>query len=692
MPSVRKAALALLLSASAATAVAQHITLPNGIVTGADTAVPAPVKPVSLDVSAIDKTADPCNDFYAYACGNWTKSHPIPADKPAYGSFTQLSDYNRYSLYQLLEQAANHPTTPLQTKYGNYYAACMNEPLEDKLGTEPIKPTLAQVDALSDKAKLATLVGQLEAQRGYGFFYGFGAEEDQKNSTVRIATLNQGGLSLPDRDYYLQDDERSKTIRAKYHDIVMQMFTLLGDTPDKAKTEADAVLRVETALAKGSMDRTAMRDPDNVYHVETVSQLESSSPDYHWADFFAALHTPDFQKLNVAQPEFFTAMNQVIADTSIPDLKSYLTLHVVEAQAPRLSKPFRDLAFSLQQTLMGTPKQQDLWKRCTIATDSALGEAVGQEWVNKYFPASSKAQMNDLIHALEVALGNDIDHLEWMTPSTRVEARKKLAAFRQKIGYPETWRDYSTLTISRDDAVGNAERNSVFEDRRDLNKIGKPVDEKEWGMTPPTVNAYYNPAQNDINFPAGILQPPFFDPSLDKAVNFGSIGVVIGHEMTHGFDDEGAKYDETGNVRDWWTKEDKAAFDQRTQCEVNEYGNFEPAPGAKLNGKLTLGENTADNGGLRISYAALHSEIDGTPAATKKIDGFTPDQRFFLGYAQVWCENRREAFSRMMVKVDPHSPGKFRTDGAVQNFDAFGKAFQCKQGSPMYPTNSCRVW
>ena len=687
-----KAALALLLSASAATALAQHITLPSGMIAGADTPVPAPPKPVSLDLSAIDKTADPCNDFYAYACGNWTKAHPIPADKPAFGTFTELSDYNRYSLYQLLEQAANHPTTELQTKYGNYYAACMNEPLEDKLGTEPIKPVLAQIDGLSDKARLAGLVGQLEAQHGYGFFYGFGAEEDQKDSTVRIAVLGQGGLTLPDRDYYLQDDEHSKQIRAKYHDIVAQMFTLLGDSPEKAKAQADAVLRIETTLAKGSTDRTELRDPDNVYHVQTVAQLESSSPDYRFADYFAALQAPSFQKLNVAEPGFVTALNQVVASSSLDDLKSYLTLHVVTAQAPRLSKPFRELAFSLQQTLTGTPKQQDLWKRCTVATDGALGEAVGQDWVNKYFPASSKAKMNDLIHALEVALGNDIDHLPWMSPATRVEARKKLTAFRQKIGYPETWRDYSTLKVERDDAVGNNERNAVFEDHRDLQKIGKTVDEKEWDMTPPTVNAYYNPAQNDINFPAGILQPPFFDPGIDKAVNFGSIGVVIGHEMTHGFDDEGAKYDEKGNVRNWWTAEDKAAFDQRTQCEVNEYGNFESAPGAKLNGKLTLGENTADNGGLRISYAALHSQIDSTPAATKKIDGFTPDQRFFLGYAQVWCENRREEFSRMMVKVDPHSPGRFRTNGAVQNFDAFGKAFQCKQGTPMYPTTSCRVW
>lgn len=695
MPRIATAAAALLVSVSAAAAAcAQANHLAEKAVPGAaDTpAITAPIKPVSLDLSAIDKTADPCNDFYAYACGNWTKSHPIPADKPSYGTFTQLADFNLYSLYQLLEQAANHPTSALQTKYGNYYAACMNEPLKDQLGAKPIQPVLAMIGDWKSKKDLGKLAGQLEGTQGVGLFFGFGPEEDQKNSTVYLPTLGQGGLSLPDRDYYLQDDERSKGIRAKYTDVLQQMFTLLGDSADQAKAEAASVMKVETALAKGSMPRVELRDPDNVYHIKTTAELEGMSPDFRFADYFQALQLPAFQKLNVAQPGFVTALNQVIASSSEDELRSYMRWHALSTQASRLSKPFRDTAFSLDQVLSGVQQQEPLWKRCTRSTDAALGEAVGQDWVNKYFPASSKAQMTDLIHALEVALGNDIDHLDWMSPTTRVEARKKLAAFRQKIGYPETWRDYSSVTIKRDDAVGNAARVSIFDDRRDLKKIGQNVDEKEWGMTPPTVNAYYNPAQNDINFPAGILQPPFFDPGIDKAVNFGSIGVVIGHEMTHGFDDEGSKFDATGNVRDWWTKEDKAAFDKRTQCEVDEYGNFEPVPGTKLNGKLTLGENTADNGGLRVAYAALHSEIDGTPAASKKIDGFSPDQRFFLGYAQVWCENSREQFERMMAKVNPHSPGRFRTNGAVQNFDAFGKAFQCKQGTPMYPTSSCRVW
>ncbi len=658
-----------------------------------DATVPVPKKPVSLDVNAIDKTVDPCNDFYAYACGNWQKSHSIPADQSSWSRFQELDEYNVYSLYQLLEQAANHPTTPLQTKYGNYYAACVNEDLSNSLGAKPIQPALNLLAAWKDKETLASFVGQMEAQHGYGFFYGFGAEEDQKNSTVRIATLNQGGLTLPDRDYYLQDDDRMKKIRAGYVDHVTKMFVLLGDTPEQAATEAKAVLAIETALAKGSLPRVDLRDPDNVYHVKTPAELQALRPQYKWADYFSAIRV-SAPKLNVAMPGFFQALNGVVQTSSIDDLRSYMRWQVLHANGNRLSKPFETESLHLISLLTGQEKQEPRWKRCTRSTDRVLGEAVGQDWTAKYFPDSSKAKANAMIHQLEVALGQDLNSLDWMSPATKVEAQKKLAAFRQKIGFPEKWRDYSKLQIKRDDRVGNAERDTVFEDKRNLDKIGKPVDETEWDMSPPTVNAYYNPAQNDINFPAGILQPPFFDAGTDPAVNFGGIGVVIGHEMTHGFDDEGAKYDATGNVRDWWTKDDKSKFDARTSCEVKQYGAFDSVEGEKLNGKLTLGENTADNGGMRIAYAALQSELgkQAQTDASKKIDGFSTDQRFFLGFAQVWCENTRPEFARMMVKVDPHSPGRFRTNGVVQNFEKFGEAFSCKKGSPMYPADSCRVW
>ncbi len=673
-----------------ATAAAQQMVLPDDV---GSTPIAVPKKPVSLDLTAIDKSVDPCNDFYAYACGNWKKQNPIPADKASWGRFAELGEYNTYSLYQLLEQAANHPTTPLQTKYGNYYAACMNTTLSDELGVKPLQPVLDRIGRFNNKAELAALVGEIEAKYGEGLFYSFGPDADQKQSTMNIAELEQGGLTLPDRDYYLQDDERMKTIRAKYVDHIVALMRLAGDTPEQAQAAAKSVMTIETALAKGSLPRVDQRDPDNLYHITTPAQLQALSPDYRWSAYFGALGVK-FNKLNVNEPGFFKAMSAEIASANIADLKSYMRFHVVQANASRLSKPFDDENFKFTALLTGQQKQEPQWRRCTRGTDAAMGEALGQDWVAKYYPAAAKAQMADLITQLETALGEDLKSLDWMSPATKVEAQKKLAAFRQKIGYPETWRDYSSVTIDRNDRVGNSARIAVFNDRRDLAKIDKPVDEKEWGMSPPTVNAYYNPAQNDINFPAGILQPPFFDPSGDAAVNFGAIGVVIGHEMTHGFDDEGAKYDEVGNVRSWWTPEDKAKFDTRTGCEVKEYSAFEPEPGAPINGKLTLGENTADNGGLRIAYAALQSELKKPGAVNKTIDGYTTDQRFFLGFAQVWCDNTREQMARMMVKVDPHSPDKFRVNGTLPNFEKFGEAFSCKQGTPMYPAAgvACRVW
>ncbi len=661
---------------------------------GEQASIAVPKAGVSMDLSAIDKSANPCTDFYAYACGNWRKNNPIPADKVRWGRFDELQEHNVYTVYALLQQAADKPATPLQTKYGNYFAACMNDDLANQLGAKPIQPVLDRIASWNDKPQMAKLLGGLEDQYGTDFFYGFGSQQDQKDSTKQIPGISQGGLSLPDRDYYLQTDDRMTKLREQYVAHVTKMFVLLGDTPERAATEAAAVLRIETALAKGATPRVELRDPEKRYHIQTLAQLQASTPDYKWADYFGALRTP-VTSLNNSTPDFFKAMDAEVQSASVDDLKSYMRWHVVHAQAGNLSKPFDEENFSFfAKTLAGQQEQAPRWKRCTQATDRALGEAVGQDWVAKNFTPAAKANMQELVHQLEAALGEDIQGLDWMGPATKVEAQKKLAAFRDKIGYPETWRDYSSVTVKRDDRVGNAERVSVFDDRRDLAKIGKPVDEKEWGMTPPTVNAYYSPSNNDINFPAGILQPPFYDFKIDPAVNFGAIGVVIGHEMTHGFDDQGSKFDPQGNVRSWWTAADKAEFDKRTQCEVNEYGSFEVAPGQKLNGKLTLGENTADNGGLQVSYVALHKELAklGGDAATKKIDGYTPDQRYFLGYAQVWCENTREETARIRAKTDPHSSGMWRVNGAVQNSSRFAEAFSCKQGDAMAPANACRVW
>ena len=658
-----------------------------------------PKKPISFDLKAIDTSVDPCVDFFSYVCGNWNKNNPIPGDQARWGRFNELAERNNYLLYQELKVAADAPKTPLEKKYGDYFAACMNVDLADKLGAKPIAPQMAAIAALKDKKGLGSLVGEMHSRFAVAVFYQLGVQQDQKDSTQQIAGTGQGGLTLPDRDYYLNPDERSTKIRAQYLDHVTKMFVLAGDTQEQAAAEAKSVMTVETALAKGSIDRVALRDPAKRYHIMTLAELQALSPDYDWTAYLKALKFGGFKTLNVSTPDYFKAMNEQIDVQSLEAIKSYLRWHVVRTAAPALSKPFVDENFNFfSATLNGQKEQTPRWKRCTRSTDGALGEAVGQDWVKQNFPPDAKANMEKLVAALEAALGKDIAALPWMSDATKLEAKAKLDTIRQKIGYPENWRDYSKLEVKRDDSLGNIERNVAFERSRNLAKLGKPVDEKEWGMTPPTVNAYYNPPQNDINFPAGILQPPFFDNSLDPAVNFGGIGVVIGHEMTHGFDDQGSKYDKSGNVRTWFTPEDLAKFKERTECVASEYDGFNVAPGQNLNGHLTLGENTADNGGTRIAFMALQDTIAKQGAAALpgyvdgKRDGYSPEQRFFIGFGQVWCQNQTEQSARVLAKTDPHSSGEWRVKGTVQNFDEFGKAFGCKVGQPMMPTNTCRVW
>ncbi len=657
-----------------------------------------PKKPVIFDLSAIDKTADPCTDFYQYACGNWVKNNPIPSDQVRWGRFNELGDRNNYLLYNDLKAAADAPKSPLQKKYGDYFAACMNVAAVDKLGAKPVEPELDEIARLKSAKDLAAFNAQSFDKYAGGGFFRVSVQQDQKDSKQQIAGTGQGGLTLPDRDYYLTDDDRSKKIREQYVEHVTKMFVLLGDTPEQAAKEAADVMRIETALAKGSMGRVEMRDPAKRYHVMTVAEVQDLSPDYDWKQYLSGIGLGSVPTLNVASPGYVKTVNAVLEKENLDAIKSYLRWHTLHGAAPLLSTPFEQENFAFfNQTLQGQKEEQPRWKRCTRLTDVALGEAVGQEWVRQNFPPDAKDNMEKLVKALEAAMAEDIKQLPWMSAETKVEARKKLDSIRDKIGYPEHWRDYSKLEVKRDDLLGNADRNAIFEERRNLAKLGKPVDEREWGMTPPTVNAYYNPPQNDINFPAGILQPPFFDNKMDPAVNFGGIGVVIGHEMTHGFDDQGSKYDLNGNVRVWWTPEDLKKFNDRTECTAKEYDGFEVAPGQKLNGHLTLGENTADNGGIRIAYQALMETIakQGGPGAgyvSGEKDGYTPAQRFFISFGQVWCQNATEQSARVLAKTDPHSSGEWRVKGTVQNFEEFGKAFGCKVGQPMMSANACRTW
>jgi putative endopeptidase len=656
----------------------------------APTAQPKPIK--SFDLSAMDKSVDACTDFYQYACGGWMKANPIPSDQAIWGRFDELDQNNQIILRNILEKtsAADPKRNATDQKIGDYYASCMDEAAIEQKGTAPLKPEFDRIAAVKSKADLpAYLAGAHLA--GVRAFFRFGSEPDMKNADMVIANTDQGGLGLPERDYYFKDDPKSVELRAKYVKHVQNIFQLLGDKPELAAAKAKVVMDIETALAKASLDNVSRRDPQRLYHKMTRADLAKLSPAFDFNKYIAALEAPAFEGLNVYVPDFVKGFNDVVQAQSLDNLKTYVTWQVVNANTPFLPKRFVDEHFDFfSRTLTGQKEIRPRWKRCVSYTDGDLGEALGKAYVEQTFGPEGKQRMLEMVHNIEKAMDTDIKELPWMTEETKKQAIVKLVAISNKIGYPDKWRDYSKLNIVRGDALGNSLRANDFESHRQLDKIGKLLDKSEWTMTPPTVNAYYNPQENNINFPAGILMPPFFDKQEDDATNYGAIGAVIGHELTHGFDDEGRQFDAKGNLADWWTPKDAAAFTERAQCIVDEYSGFTAVDDVKLNGKLTLGENTADNGGLRIALMALRSVMNGKQL--KSDDGFTPEQRFYLGFAQVWCTNASPEISRMLAQVDPHSPGKYRVNGVVSNSEDFHKAFSCKAGKPMVRENKCRVW
>ena len=646
-----------------------------------------------FSVDNIDKSADPCVDFYQYACGNWMKTTEIPSDRPDMDSFGEVEERNLLVLKSILEKASagGGGRDPIDQKIGDFYGACMDETAVETKGIAPLTPEMDRVAGAKDKASLMDAVAHIQLI-GPSPLFNFYSNSDLHNSDMVIAYIDQGGLTLPDRNYYIKDDAKMVDARKALTDYITALFVLSGQSAEQASASAVTVLRIETALAKASMDRTLRRDPKNRDHKMTRDAAMALAPNFYLARFFKDVDAPAFSDLNVSNPDFFKEVNGVIASESLDALKTYVTWHLMAGSAKWLPKAYGEARFRYRQALMGQGEDQPRWKKCVEATDDALGEALGQKYVDLTFGADGKQRMLKMVDALEKALDQDIAGLPWMTDATKSQAKLKLQAIRNKIGYPDVFRDYTKLDVRTGDLMGNFLRANEFESRRQIAKISKPLDRKEWGMTPPTVNAYYSGSFNEIVFPAGILQPPFFDKNMDDYVNFGSIGAVIGHELTHGFDDQGRKFDPQGTLRDWWTEQDGKEFEKRASCVSDEYSNFVAVDDLKLNGKLTLGENTADNGGARIALMALESVLRQSGKADDKIDGYTPEQRYFLGFGRIWCEKRKPEYSRMLVTIDPHSPGRFRTNGVVQNMPEFQKAWGCKAGQPMVSPNMCRVW
>jgi endothelin-converting enzyme/putative endopeptidase len=651
---------------------------------------PAPGADPAIDHSFMDLKADPCGNFFRYACGGWIDANPIPADQSSWGLDQVLMERNQLQLRAILEKAAAAPT-PETKKIGDFYASCMDEAGIEALGAAPLKPKLAKVEALTDKTQLPALLGALHRE-GVESLFGFGAGQDAKDAESEIAIADEGGMGLPDRDYYLKTDAESVKLRADYVAHVAKMFAPAGDSEKDAAAHAQTVLKIETALAKGALDRVSRRDPQLTYHLLKRTELDALTPGFDWAAYFSAVGAPPVEKIDITEQKFFNTAAKLVAATSLNDLKTYLKWHVITGSAPWLPKAFVDENFAFYgKRLTGATEIRPRWKRCVSAVDEALGEDLGRAWVADHYPPEAKAGTERMVAAITEAFEDDLKTIDWMSPQTREKALVKLGQMRKKLGYPDHWRDYGAMTITRGDMLGNAEQADAFELQRELGKIGKPVDRGEWEMSPPTVNAYYDPQMNDINMPAGILQPPFFSPKYDDAVNFGATaGGTVGHEMTHGFDDQGRQYDGKGNLTDWWTKADAAKFKARAQCVVDQYSGYVAVDKLHINGKLTLGENVADLGGVRLGYVALMKILKDKPSPD--IGGFSPAQRYFIAYGQSWCDQTRPESKRLRIMTDPHSPAEFRVNGVVSDMPEFAQAFSCRPDAPMVRAKACRVW
>jgi endothelin-converting enzyme/putative endopeptidase len=647
-----------------------------------------------LDLTAMDRSANACVDFYQYSCGGWMAQNPIPQDQAGWSVYGKLYQDNQRLLWGILDELGRNQTerSANQQKIGDYFAACMDEGAVEKRGLTPLLPTLAAIDSLKSVSDLPGLLARLQLDNvGNGFLFGFSPGQDYSDSQAVIAFAMAGGLGMPDRDYYTDRDKRALALRQQYREHVGRTFVLLGDTPAMAAQRAATVLRLETLLAQASFTQVELRDPYNLFHKMNRAALERLTPHFAWDAFLKTMQLADTNAFNVSEPRFYAAIDQLLASTPLDDLKTYLRWHSVHAASPYLPRRFEEERFAFfDHTLRGVPEQKLRWKRCVAQVDALLGEALGQEFVARTFGPQLKDATLLMTRQIEQAMRDDIESLPWMSAATKQQALAKLAAVVNKIGYPDRWRDYSSVAIERGDYFGNALRAIQFESHRQLNKIGRPLDRSEWFMTPQTVNAYYDGQMNDINFPAGVLQPPLYDPRMDDSPNYGNTGATIGHELTHGFDDEGRKFDAAGNLKDWWNNADTKEFNDRTQCIVDQYAKYVIVDDVHINSRLTLGEDVADLGGLILAHVAWRAQIAHDARAAR--DGLTPDQRFFVGYAQWACENQRPENLRLHAKTNPHSPGRYRVNGLVANMPEFAKAFACPANAPLVKKNPCRVW